>query len=103
MTVMVNVPDFSKLADLATERSMDIALARVQEYAVLTAPVDSGTYRRNIVVDFNADTVTAEIEYSRVVEYGFKGRKPTANMRNAARKVQREIPQIFNNEFRKIK
>lgn len=102
MTVKFNVPKFSDIAEIATERATDIAVANIQEEAVRTSPVDTGAYRRNIVADFNKDEVRAEIVYSRVVEYGFKGRKPTANMRLAGRKVQKDIPNIFNRELRKV-
>lgn len=102
MTVKVNVPKYSNIMELATERAVDVTVARIQEEAVQTAPKDTGAYARNIIADFVNKTIIAMIIYSRVVEYGFKGRKPTANMRNAARKVNKEIPQIFNNEFRKV-
>ena len=103
MTVKVTVPNFKDLNNLVTERTTDIAVANIQEEAVLTAPVDTGAYRRNIVADFNKDEVRAEIVYSRVVEYGFKGRRPTANMRLAGRKVQSNIANIYNKELNKLK
>ena len=102
MTVKGKFKDYSKLSELAVERAMNVAIANIQEEAVTAAPKDTGAYARNIVADFNNKEVRAEIIYSRVVEYGFKGRKPTANMRLAARKVQKNLPQIINRELRKV-
>ena len=132
MTVTVDIPDFSNLVDLASERATKRITARVQEQAVATAPVDTGEYRRNIVADFNSDEVRAEAVYSRALEYGLPARTitpkngkalrfkvggktvyakkvnlpsrgPNPVMRNASRKVQREVQNIFNQELNKAK
>ncbi len=132
MTVKTDLPNFSNLSKLATERATDRAVARVQEQAVTTAPVDSGNYRRNIVSDFNNNEVRAEAIYSKALEYGLPARtitpksakalrfeidgkviytkkvrlpatRPQSIMRNSARTVQREIPKIFKQELNRSK
>lgn len=132
MTVTVKVPDYSDIVQIATERAVDRAVARVQEQAVTTAPVKSGFYRRKIRADYGSKEVIAEAEYSKAVDYGLPARTikaknakalkfevggktvfaksvnlppraPNPVMRNAARTVQREIPQIFKQELGKIK
>lgn len=132
MVVKVNLPDYSNLVELATERATKIAVSNLQEEAVETAPKDTGNYARNIVADFNKDEVRAEANYSRALEYGLPPReirvrnakalrfevdgkvvysksaklpatKPQPTLRLAARKIQKNIPSIYKRELEKVK
>ncbi len=102
MTVKVDVPDYSSLVDNAMDRVVIKAIASVEANAKITAPVDTGFYRSNIKPNFQDQTITAEAEYSAAIEYGVSGtrREPTANMRMAARKTQKEVNNIFKGEFK---
>jgi len=104
MTVKVDVPDFSQFVKRVEERTTEYALIEIENIAKLNAPVDSGFYRNNIKRDVGESSVTANAEYSAVIEYGIDGtrRAPTANMRNAGREVQRKIPQLFRRAFRNV-
>lgn len=132
MTVKGKFPKYSTIAELATERATDIAVSRVQQEAVDTAPAQTGDLRRNIVPDFNKKEVRSEKNYSAAVEYGtaphtieaknakalrftkggktifakkvnHPGTKPQPFMRLSARKVQKEISLIFKRELDKLK
>lgn len=132
MVVKVQVPDFSNLVELATERATKVAVSNLQEQAVTNSPADTGNLRRNIVADFQNDEVRAQANYSAAVEYGFPAktvraknakalrfekdgkvifaksvnlpaRAPNPFMRLAGRKVQNDIPSIFKRELDKLK
>ena len=104
MTVKIDVPNFENLIDKATERTARRALIEVENEARLTAPVDTGFYRNNIRRDVENLQVVANAEYSAPIEYGVGGtaRKPNPVMRNAGRKVQKDVVNIFLREFKKI-
>lgn len=126
--VTVKTPDFSRwqkaLNDLTTKTG-----EAVVKNAVENAPTNTGNYKSQISYD-GANTVTAKVNYSAAIEYGFDNyeetvnehervitqafgkpitpvvatvkthtrtmnRKPNPVMRNAAAKVQKEIPQIW--------
>lgn len=126
--VTVKSPDFGRwqkaIKDLTTK-----AGEAVVKNAVENAPTNTGNYKSQISYD-GANTVTAKVNYSAAIEYGFDNyeetvnehervitqafgksitpvvatvkthtrtmnRKPNPVMRNAAAKVQKEIPQIW--------
>lgn len=126
--VTVKSPDFRKwqkaLNDLTTKTG-----EAVVKNAVENAPTNTGNYKSQISYD-GANTVTAKVNYSAAIEYGFDNYEETVNehervitqafgkkidpkivnvkahtrtmnrtpnpvMRNAAAKVQKEIPQIW--------
>lgn len=120
--VTIKSPDFSKwgkaVKDLTTKTGEAIA-----ENAVENAPSDTGNYKGQIAYD-GENTVIAQANYSAAIEYGtvphviepnekealafnsngqyivrkkvhHPGTKPNPVMRNAAAKVQKEIPQIW--------
>lgn len=126
--VTVKTPDFSRwqkaIKDLTTKTG-----EAVVKNAVENATTNTGNYKSQISYD-GANTVTAKVNYSAAIEYGFDNyeetvnehervitqafgkpitpvvatvkthtrtmnRKPNPVMRNAAAKVQKEIPQIW--------
>ncbi len=126
--VTVKSPNFGRwqkaLNDLTTKTG-----EAVVKNAVENAPTNTGNYKSQISYD-GANTVTAKVNYSAAIEYGFDNyeetvnehervitkafgkpitpvvatvkthtrtmnRKPNPVMRNAAAKVQKEIPQIW--------
>lgn len=121
-TVTIKYPDFKKWVKCVNELTVKTGTA-IQETAVNNAPRKTGVYQRSI--DYDGDkTVTANANYSADIEYGtnaheikpvnakalhFKqngkdvfykkvnhpGTKPNPVLRNAARTVQKQIPQIF--------
>lgn len=126
--VTIKLPDFKKWVDLTNELTTATGTA-VQETAVENAPRETGVYQRSIEYD-GAYTITANAEYSACIEYGttaheitpinkkalafqqggetvftkkvyHPGTQPNPVMRMAARTVQKEIPQIFDNLQRK--
>lgn len=120
--VTIKQPDFSKWKSAIQDLTVKTGL-KIEETAKETAPVDSGNYRSEINYD-GANEVIARANYSADIEYGtgahiiepvtakalhFKkdgkeifakkvnhpGTRPNPVMRNAAAKVQKEIPQIW--------
>lgn len=120
--VTIKNPDFSKWKSAVQDLTVKTGL-KIEENAKETAPVNSGNYRSEINYD-GANTITAQANYSADIEYGtgaheitaqtaqalhFKqngkdvfykkvnhpGTRPNPVMRNAAAKVQKEIPQIW--------
>lgn len=102
MAVEFDVPNLEDLLDDAMRRTTERALIGIENNAKVTAPVDTGFYRNNIKRDARQSEVTANADYSAAIEYGVSGTKraPKPVMRNAARKVQNEIPQIFRESFK---
>lgn len=122
-TVTIKYPDFKKWIDCVNELTVATGTA-VQETAVLNAPRKTGVYQRSIEYDGDK-TITANAEYSADIEYGTNAHEikpinkkalafqkggetifakkvnhpetqPNPVMRKAARTVQKQIPQIFN-------
>lgn len=121
-TVTIKYPDFKKWVKCVNELTVKTGTA-IQETAVNNAPRKTGVYQRSI--DYDGDkTVTANANYSADIEYGtnaheikpvnakalhFKqngkdvfykkvnhpGTKPNPVLRNAARTVQKRIPEIW--------
>lgn len=120
--VTIKTPDFNKWKNVIQDTVIKTGL-KIEEVAKETAPVDTGNYRSQISYD-GSNTVIAQANYSAAIEYGvqehdiypvekkalaFKvngknvvvkkahipARKPKPVMRNAAKEVQKEIPQIF--------
>lgn len=119
---MIKQPDFSKWKSAIQDLTVKTGL-KIEETAKETAPVDSGNYRSEINYD-GANEVIAQANYSTDIEYGtapheirpneqtalrftkdgkeifakkvnHPGTRPNPVMRNAAAKVQKEIPQIW--------
>lgn len=126
MTVDIKVPLYEQVVEDVVERTKQRALARIDAQAKVTAPADTGFYRRNIRVE--GDEVVANAEYSSAIEYGFANfvenvsghtrvvngktqnvrphtrvmnRNPNPVMRNAGRAVQKEVEGIFLRELSK--
>lgn len=99
MTVKVDVPDYSKAVESILDKVQERATIEVQNEAKITAPVDTGFYRNNIIRE--GDEVIANAEYSASIEYGVNGtrRAPNPVMRNAGRAIQKRIPEIFRETF----
>lgn len=120
--VTTKQPDFSKWKSAIQDLTVKTGL-KIEKTAKETAPVDTGNYRSEINYD-GANSVIASANYSADIEYGtgahiiepvtakalhFKkdgkevftklvhhpGTRPNPVMRNAAAKVQKEIPQIW--------
>lgn len=120
--ITVKSPDFGKLERALNDLRTKTGNA-VVENAVETAPSDSGNYKSHIKFD-GSNTVIAQANYSAAIEYGTEpheitpdtkkalafnyngkyivrkkvhhpGTKPNPVMRNAAAKVQKEIPQLW--------
>lgn len=121
-TVTIKYPDFKKWIKCVNELTVKTGTA-IQETAANNAPRKTGVYQRSI--DYDGDkTVTANANYSADIEYGtnaheikpvnakalhFKqngkdvfykkvnhpGTKPNPVLRNAARTVQKRIPEIW--------
>lgn len=120
--VTIKRPDFSKWERAVNDLRVKTGLAIV-ENAVETAPTKTGNYKSQIEFD-GANTVTAHAKYSADIEYGtsaheitpntqkalaFKangqdvvvkkvhhpGTKPNPVLRSAAKKVQAEIPKLW--------
>jgi hypothetical protein len=128
--IRFEVPDFSNMVEKAVFNAVQRVGYSLEEQAKKIAPVDSGAYRNNI--KFNGrNEVAANKEYSATIEYGMrsrivtpkaakalrfvingqvfyrkkvklKERKPNPVMRNAARRVQKEVREIFNEEFGRV-
>ena len=122
------MPDFGKWINAINELTTKTGTA-IQETAVLNAPYKTGVYRNNIIYD-GAYTITANADYSADIEYGTNaheiravnakalhfqqngqdvfakkvnhpGTKPNPVMRNSARAVQKQIPELFKEVQRK--
>lgn len=120
--VTTKSPDFDKWKSAVQDLVVKTGL-KIEQTAKETAPVNTGNYRSEINYD-GANAVIARANYSADIEYGtgahiispvtakalhFKkdgqdvfakkvnhpGTKPNPVMRNAAAKVQKEIPQIW--------
>ena len=102
MAVTVDVPNLEELTKKAFERTVVKATLQVEADAKISAPVDTGFYRANIKSDIVKGTITAMANYSRFIEYGTRYQAPRPIMRNAGRKVQKEIGQIFVREFQRV-
>lgn len=128
--IIFNVPDLSNMVEKAVFNAAQRIGYRIEEEAKSTAPVKSGNYRNNI--KFNGrDEVVANENYSAAIEYGVQyrivtakvakalrfvvngkvvyaksvklpARKPNPVMRNAAKRVQKEVTKIFNEEFSSV-
>lgn len=125
--VSSNVPNLSSKLQRALDLTVQEVGAAVQDEAQATAPVDKGFYRDNIAFD-GRDKVIANENYSAALEYGVaprtikaksgnclhfvidgkdifvksvnqRARPPRSIMRNAARKVQKQVSGIFNKNF----
>lgn len=121
-TVTIKQPDFEKWINAINQLTSEVGTA-IQETAILNSPYKSGVYRQNIRYDGDK-TVIANASYSADIEYGtnaheiravnadalhFKrngedvfykkvnhpGTKPNPVLRNAARAVQKRIPEIW--------
>lgn len=120
--VTIKKPDFSNWKSACQDLLIKTGL-KIEETAKGTAPVDTGNYQSGINYD-GANEVIAQANHSADIEYGtgahiigpvtakalhFKkdgkeiftkkvhhpGTRPNPVMRNAAAKVQKEIPQIW--------
>lgn len=128
-TVTIKYPDFSKWNKAINDLTVEVGTA-VQNTAIENAPYKSGVYRNGIEYD-KAYTVTANANYSAAIEYGTKahpitaknaktlhyigndgkdkfpksvnhpGTQPNPVMRNSARAVQKQIPELFKEVQRK--
>lgn len=128
--IIFDIPDYSDAIEKAVKAATTRIGNRIEEEAKETAPVDSGDYRNNI--KFNGrDEVAANKEYSAAIEYGVRPRTiraktakalhftvngkevfaksvkipaipPNPVMRNAAKAVQKEVKQIFLEEFKRV-
>lgn len=117
------MPDLSKWIKAVNELTKEVGTA-IQQTAIENSPFVTGRYRQGIEYD-NAYTVTANTEYSAAIEYGIqnpveitpktakalhfnwngkdvfykkvkqKPRNPNPVMRNSARAVQKQIPELF--------
>lgn len=124
----VNVPNYSNLLDTCMRKSIQEVGFKIVEEAQRTAPVDTGNYKNNIIFD-GQKTVTAHANYSAAIEYGIskpviirpktakvlhfkvdgedvftkyvqqKTSEPNPIMRNAQRKVQKQVKSIFLRNF----
>lgn len=121
-TITIKYPDFKKWIKAVDMLTVETGTA-VQETAVLNAPRKTGVYQRSIEYDGDK-TITANANYSADIEYGTKaheikpvttqalhfkqngkevfykkvdhpGTKPNPVLRNAARAVQKQIPEIW--------
>ena len=127
-TVTIKQPDLSKWIKAVNMLTVETGTA-VQETAIQNAPRKTGVYQRSIEYDGDK-TITANANYSADIEYGtnaheikpvtaqalhFKqngkevfykkvkhpGTKPNPVMRMAARTVQKQIPELWENAQRK--
>ena len=124
----VNVPNYSNLLDTCMRKSIQEVGFKIVEEAQKTAPVDTGNYKNNIIFD-GQKTVTAHANYSAAIEYGIskpvvirpktakvlhfkvdgedvftkyvqqKTSEPNPIMRNAQRKIQKQVKSIFLRNF----
>ena len=96
------MPKLDDLVARAVARTEQEALARIESQAALTAPVDTGYYRSQIKADYGKKEVVANANYSGAIEYGVQNtrRQPRPVMRNAARKVAKQIDEIFERNFK---
>lgn len=131
MSVEFDVPNYQSLMLKVLEKSVVKAGNAVEEEAKIKAPVDKGGYRNNIKYN-GKDEVEASVEYSAAIEYGIsnpktikpvtakalrfeingkvvyaksakqKTRKPNPVMRNAAKKVQKDVPNIVKRELSNV-
>lgn len=120
--VEIKTPDFDKWKSSIQDLTVKIGF-KIEETAKETAPVDTGNYRSQINYD-GANEVVANANYSADIEYGtaaheikpvtaqalhfkqngkdvfykkvyHKGTKPNPVLRNAAKSVQKQIPEIW--------
>lgn len=127
-TVTIKQPDLSKWIKAVNMLTVETGTA-VQETAVQNAPRKTGVYLNSINYDGDK-TITANARYSADIEYGTKaheikpvtaqalhfkqnskevfykkvnhpGTKPNPVMRMAARTVQKQIPELWENAQRK--
>lgn len=126
MTVDVKVPLYEQVIEDVIDSTKKRVLARLDAQAKVTAPADTGFYRRQIRIE--GDEVVANAEYSAAIEYGFSNfveqvsghtrvvngktqnvkpftrvmnRRPNPVLRNAARTVQKQVEGIFIRELKK--
>ena len=120
--VTIKQPDFSNIKQAIQDTILKTGL-KIEQYAKESAPVNTGNYRSEISYD-GGNEVIASANYSAAIEYGappheirpneqtalrftkngkeifakkvnHPGTRPNPVMRNAAAKVQKEIPQIW--------
>lgn len=120
--ITVKSPDFGKWQKAVNDLRVKTGFSIV-ENAVNNAPTNTGNYKSQIEFD-GSNTVIAQANYSAAIEYGTEphiiepnerqalafqsngqnvvvkkvhhpGTKPNPVMRNAAAKVQKEIPQLW--------
>ena len=98
----VTMPDLGQTLRTALQRTEREALARIEAQAKLTAPVDTGYFRAQIKAEYGSGQVVANANYSAALEYGVQNtrRQPRPTMRNAARKVSKQISAIFERNFK---
>ena len=128
-TVTISFPDFKKWIKAINMLTVETGTA-IQETAIKNAPRKTGVYLNSINYDGDK-TITANASYSADIEYGtnaheikpvnaqalhFKqngkdvfykkvnhpGTKPNPVMRMAARTVQKQIPELWQNAQRKV-
>lgn len=130
--ISFQMPNFANLLDKAVNDSIQEVGFRIEQVAKESAPVDTGYYRNNISFDGKNKVTahanySASIEYgitnpvlikpknAQVLHFRGKdgkdvfvkwaqqkARKPNPIMRNASRKVQKEVKTIFKKNFGKI-
>lgn len=127
-TVTIKQPDLSKWIKAVNMLTVETGTA-VQETAIQNAPRKTGVYQRSIEYDGDK-TITANARYSAAIEYGTNaheikpvtaqalhfrqngkevfykkvyhpGTKPNPVMRMAARTVQKQIPELWENTQKK--
>lgn len=127
-TVTIKQPNLSKWIKAVNMLTVETGTA-VQETAIKNAPRKTGVYQRSIEYDGDK-TITANARYSAAIEYGTKaheikpvtaqalhfkqngkevfykkvnhpGTKPNPVMRMAARTVQKQIPELWENAQKK--
>ena len=125
-----DIPQFGIGIERAIYESMKEIGHAIEKEAKDTAPRDTGDYANNIKFD-GVDTVTAHKEYSAALEYGVKARTifarnakalhfiingkdifcksvnqkarpPRPTMRNAAKKLQGRVQEIFERNLKRV-
>lgn len=102
MKTTVTMPQLDQLVEKVLQRTEVEVLAGIEKQAKLTAPVDTGYFRNQIKANYATKEVVANADYSAPLEYGVTGtrRQPRPTMRNAARKVAKEVNEIFKRNFK---